>query len=477
MKRPQRFALRPPLRSSWRLALAATVLLGLSCHGRKGETPPNVVLISIDTLRADRLSLYGHSRPTSPRIGALARQGVVFTQAFSQSPVTAPSHMSILTGHYQETHQTEQIYEAEGLLPDRRGPRRLDDGIPTIATLLRRYGYSTAAVTGGVNLHPRLGFDQGFDQYSVISDLIEARQDAVKKVMAMVRAQPERPFFLFFHTYEVHSPYVRRPFYRTRFASPDYRGDIPKTDRELQARSEGDPYAAFWGAVKRNDPADRAWIEAVYDESIRAVDDQLGLFFESLEQMGVFGNTLLVVLSDHGEEFGEHGKFNHEQIYQELLHVPLIFRFPPAQRPDRPGLRVDNVVRLIDVLPTVLDALSLPVPEALPGQSLLRLVQRGEVPEVKVLSSKRETGRQALRLRNWKLILSSTSAPELYNLRADPQEKRDLAEQQPGRLAKLMHELDELLQTSRRLRPEAGETTPFELDAETTKRLRALGYL
>ncbi|MEJ2086308.1 MAG: sulfatase, partial [Acidobacteriota bacterium] len=332
---------------------------------------PNVVVVSIDTLRADHLSLYGYDRETSPNLDRWASENaVVFEKAVAQAPSTLPSHTSMFTGldafRHGANHDPAPI------------------SLETLAEALRRSGYRTLAQTGGGYMHPAYGFDQGFDVYRYWLwgyKRLDEFGSGLTTVRGWLDSHGDRPFFLFFHTYEVHAPYrARQPFFERltgRSAAPDellWMTARPATAEEGFRPTRGldyrygspDPAASS----SRRGSADEA-ID-LYDSSIAYVDSGLARIFELLERPPLADNTLVVITSDHGESFGEHDLAGHGYLYDDNLLVPLIVAFPGRQFA---GRRVAKQVRSIDILPTLLDALGLPQVDGIDGQSLVPLLQ------------------------------------------------------------------------------------------------------
>lgn len=341
------------------------------------DAPPNVLLVSIDTLRADHLSLHGYARPTSPHIDAwAARSGVVFENAFAQAPWTLPSHVSMLTGLDPLRH---------GANYDRPIPADLS----MLAERLRDAGWATAAVTGGVYLHPRYGFDQGFDRYHYWygAPLIQELDDAAERTRAYLREHAGEPFFLFLHTYAVHSPYWYRAEYLEQIDGPP----IPEPPRNVNVHPLGnDSTRAFvhrheprWHG--QNAPGEPRLLESelpamirLYDAGIRYADERVGAVLAELDALGLAENTLVIVTSDHGEMMGEHGEFSHASLRDPVLRVPLVMALP-SRFPG--GRRVGAQVRSIDIPPTVVDLLGLPALPDVDGVSLRPwLVGSGDGP-------------------------------------------------------------------------------------------------
>lgn len=331
--------------------------------------PQNVILISVDTLRADRLGCYGYARPTSPRIDALAAQGVRFHQAISQAPWTTPSHTSLLTSRYPSSHRVTQSWSGfDRFLSEGRGYRILAEEATTLAEVLQERGYRTLALTGGATVGADVGFAQGFDVYRDDGyGLLKKVRPALGRWLAESR---DVPFFIFLHTFEVHAPYLH-----TEMTA----GVLTDAQREAIheiARSPGDADVdGFAKQLRQLGLFRREVTSALYDGGIRFTDAFLGLLLEDLRGLGLEERTLVVLTSDHGEEFSEHdpGRFYDAHcptVFEEMIRVPLILRLPgrlPA------GRVVETPVELVDVAPTILDLLGAPAPAAMEGKSLVAL--------------------------------------------------------------------------------------------------------
>ena len=456
----------------WSLAL---VVLAGSCRRSEDPPKPNLVLVSIDTLRPDHLTAYGYERPTSPVISRLADEGIVFEQAFSQSPKTATSHMSLLTGVYPPAHRVANWGE--------RRVRRLSADSPTLATLLARLGYRTEAHTDGGNVSARLGFGQGFERYVEhrgAGTVFDGARQALDQFAEEDGAGTRAPFFLFVHTFEVHDPYLPPAEYAAEFVDPSYSGDIIGSREELERLVGSGNYWAsheeYWNRVDREDPADLQHLQDLYDAGILYTDVQLGTLMDHLRSLDLDAETIVVVLSDHGEEFLEHGGFLHNSLFQEILHVPLIFRFPEGLALPT-GLRIQTIVRLVDVLPTLLEVMGLPAPEHLQGHSLMPLIGEGEAPTRPVFSQWLAGGRiVALRDGDWKYIRVKRQE-QLFDLSEDPGESVDRLSVRPEVLARLQAEVNEIIGESFAFAEAQTPTRPPRLDEETREQLEALGYL
>lgn len=351
----------------------------------RDEPPPNVVLISIDTLRSDRMSIYGHTRPTTPNLEAWAQSSAtVFSHAVAQAPWTLPSHLSMLTGL--------NAHRQADLLPYSRDSQRLvhleqaqfaQASLYLMAERLRERGFSTLAVTGGGLMHPRLGFSQGFDRFRYFGgDRVESGDElqvGMETALSWLEENRERPFFLFFHTYEVHGPFLVREPYFSRFSTTPIEGDRIRNATKIQyGASEGFLWTRPFSVETPPGVDGEELFKAVYDSGIAYTDMHLQRLLRALAEMGLDRRTIVVVTSDHGHLIGEHGLIGHHYLYDENLLVPLIISDPEGRGA---GRRVSRQVRLIDVLPTVLELAGLPPPEDVDGVSLVPLMDARELGE------------------------------------------------------------------------------------------------
>lgn len=340
---------------------------------------PNVLLITLDTLRADHLSAYGYGRPTTPTIDRLAREGVLFENAFAAASWTLPSHASIMTGRYPHEH--------------RAGGRPLGGRYPTLAQVLSSRGYATAAFVANTHyVAPRTGLERGFSHfeayYSSPTDMlrrtfygrslldrlplvgyydIPGRKRATEVNREFFRWLDDNgtaPFFVFLNYFDVHDPYVPPKGYEARFSSHANRGS--RINSEM---SPGLFMPANAPKLSLSPEDIRVEIDG-YDASLAYLDAELGSLFTQLGALGVLDNTLIIIASDHGESFGEHGLFGHgNSLYRNLIHVPLIIRFPnrvPA------GLRVTRAASLQAIPATVMNLLGLDAESPFPGSSLVQ---------------------------------------------------------------------------------------------------------
>jgi arylsulfatase A-like enzyme len=429
------------------------------CEPAERTNRPNILLISIDTLRADHLSCYGYARPTTPVIDRLATGGVLFEQVIANSPWTLPSHGSMLTGLNPRNH---------GLKSHLTG---LPDGIPTLATLLRDAGYATMGLVNSRNLSPRYGLHRGFAKYREYPTREDGKRvrsggKQVADAIAWLEERSDEPFFMFIHNYDVHSHYDPAPEFLALFAAP-YDGEIKGRTIDLKRVRRGELTLS---------EADRRHIIDRYDGGIRQLDADLGHLFAYLERSGLSESTIVIVTSDHGEEFLEHGGVLHGRtMYGEMLGVPLILRGPgvPAR------VRVSGLVSLSDVLPTVLGLVGVAAPKT-DGMDLASTWDAGgAIPEDRPAFAEADHGnakediKRMVRVGNVKLIYDRLARrQELYDLGRDPSEHRDIAAADPDTVQLLMRQLERYESGEAR---DAIELPP--LSQEEMEHLRSLGYL
>lgn len=442
------------------LARSILVSLGLVWLTACAPDPaPILLLIDVDTLRADALGIYGSDLPTSPFLDGLAEESVVFEWAFSQAPNTPPSQTSILTG----------------LRPSRHGVRsagdRASDRLVTLAEAFVAQGWQTAGFVDGGYMAPEFGLGQGFETYTSVPQL--GLKELVPLALQWMDARdPTRPAFVFVHTYDVHGPY--------RAAEPhfsEFTAGVENITPGFEATADQLDFAKRRLFAEGSLGLSRGDLELArrrYLSAVRRLDDLLRDFFDKLDRRGVLDRTTVIVTSDHGEAFGEHGHLFHAQLYAEVTHVPLILRLP-TQR----SLRVGQVVELVDVVPTVLELHSVPWLEAggeIDGRSLARLISgltlraRPAFAETELLGGAFSVTGERHRLLRWQSP-GARPSDELFEYRSDRRETRNLASELPDVVAALA-ELE-----GRRRRHPSGQPGRAKLEPETVKQLEALGYL
>ncbi len=408
----------------------------------------NVILVSLDTTRADRLSCYGHFRKTSPHIDRVAEEGVLFTDHFSPHIPTYPGHTTMMTGRDVYAHQ----------VTSQSGTPEPTPGIPMLAEVLRERGYHTGAADN-------LGrwFARGFDDYRTYSWDTAAKRDwrkgeavtaAALGVLNAAAAQ-DRPFFLFFHFWDPHTPYLPPAPFDRMFYRGDERDPANDSMDQLWKFENFSRYFAEWlpGVTDIEFP------KAQYDAEIAYMDACLASVLTRMDELGVTHDTLLILTADHGEELDEHGHwFDHHGLYDTNLHIPLILRCPdrlPA------GIRIGGLTSMLDVAPTILDLLNLgdlSEQHDMQGQSLAPLIdtpaatQRGTTDYLHITENT-WMKKRGIRTHRWKLIVPletpdvhGNSDVELYELVQDPGELHNIAVERPEIVARLTRLMDEWIQ-------------------------------
>ena len=424
------------------------------------NTGYNVLLYVIDTLRADHLGCYGYGRPTSPQLDALARDSALFTDAFAQASWTRSATASILTGRYPQAHGATTL--RSGLRP----------GIATLAELLQEHGYRTGAFVTSVNVAPQWGFQRGFETYRYLAEdenspTVHVGSDVLNAhALEWLTTDQRRPFFLYLHATDPHSPYRPPPPWAERLADgvalPPERLDAALLNfRQHDIGPTPDEVRA---------------LTAAYDGEVAFTDENLGHLLAELRRLGLYDRTLILVIADHGEEFADHGGLEHGRtLYEEMLHVPLIVRAPGAPA----GTRVAARVQQIDVVPTILDYLSIPGPADLPGRSLLPGIAGAQLDPVDAFAETALGRRQVLDavvMGDWKVIRRRTTSAETveaYDLGADPGERGDRGMQRPVLLGYARQALAAWATAATTDTSPAIESPP---DPALMERLRALGY-
>jgi arylsulfatase A-like enzyme len=424
---------------------ALLFVLGSACSEPEPAAAerPSVILVSIDTLRADHVGLYGYARDTTPFLDRWSKGATVFDQAFTTAAWTLVAHMTMLTGLFPEQHDV--IGSKRALSPE----------IPLVAERLRAAGYRTAGLYFPGWIHERHGFQRGFDLFLPHQDLAEA--DAHLREL-LPQLEEHRPFFLFVHLFDAHCG----PFSDTDSAI--YPSPEPYEHMFVEPRMKpwpDKPPKEVWWTRGVLGPEDFETATALYDGGIREVDDRLGVWFGELERRGLFENTLTIVTADHGEALGQRGILDmHGEYFQEALHIPLLVRAPDGSAA---GRHVSEPVHLGDIVPTILAAAGLPPEPRLPGLSLLgplppeRLIYGVKLPQAFILNGKE------------KLVLSAQDVCVRFDLARDP------GELAPERVdAQRFEELRSKVMT-------ASGTFPTHIpagviSAEERQKLEALGY-
>ena len=393
--------------------------LVFSCTRDDAATP--VILVSCDTLRADHMTCYGYDRDTTPRLDAWTTETVVFDNAIAQETWTPTSHMTMLTGLYPKHH---------GVSPN----ANLAEAATTLPEALAAQGYVTAGYTGhSWWLLPWRGFAHGFDVYNTPASFRDVFETNALALAWLARHAPPRAF-LFIHNYDLHSKAEDGPYSRT-YDPGDPRHYTFSTGlappRRIEHPEPGQPgFTLFLQAHNQSQlaitEAERRYLVACYDDCVRYVDQAVFDFLQALKDQDLYDPALIIVTSDHGEEFGEHGRYLHTQVYEECCRVPLMIKFPHGRFA---GRRVSDVVQLADLYATILDVAGCPAASATDGHSLLGLLEEGDKAHGVAFSQRHAF--QALRTRTGKLIRNvRTGDYELYDLAADPPERNNVVSTQ-----------------------------------------------
>jgi arylsulfatase A-like enzyme/Tfp pilus assembly protein PilF len=424
-----------------RFLMCAVVLAG---EAAGFAAPVNIVLITLDTVRADRMGFLGSQHGLTPNLDALARKGVVFTQAYAHVPLTTPSHASILTGTYPQFNHVSDLGIA------------LASDLPYLPDILHQHGYRTGAFVGSQVLDPKSvaapGFDRGFDVYDAGFHSRGPGEDryhsverravtVVDHATAWLGQQPRAPFFLWVHLYDAHDPYDPPPPFKTRYAA------------------------------------------APYDGEIAYVDFAVGKLFAALQARGLWDGALLVLVADHGEAFGEHGEQSHGLfLYDETVHVPLLIKLPAPESTTR---RINSRVGLADIAPTILQEAGLLVPKDVQGESLVGLFSPGASGKANVAASGeraqysetdypyRAFGWSSLRAwRAGKYLYIDAPERELYDESVDPKALHNLVNNAPAVADTMASQLKDFRSRTSRAAPTQAGLTPDQAED-----LQALGYV
>ena len=424
-------------------ALAATLAFAAPQAAPSGRKHPNIVLITLDTTRADRMGFLGSKRGLTPNLDELARLSSIFTRAYSQAPFTPTSHTTIFTGTYPQFHQVL------------KWGTPLSGDIPFMPAILKAYGYSTAAFVGSVAMDPAWGvpgFERGFDKYDAdfhggapgedrYTTLQRRGAEVVAHALAWLNKHPKGPFFVWIHLYDAHDPYDPPEPYKTRYSSEPYDGGI------------------------------------AYEDAV------VGKLFRQLKAQGLYDGAFIAVTADHGESLGAHGEDTHELfLYDETIRVPLLIKLPHAAAGSK---RIENPVELVDMAPTVLDEIGVTIPPEMQGQSLLSLMKSdaGRNPAAQAWHDRPAYSQSVYphsfgwsdlqSLRTEKYLYIQAPRRELYEPAADPKAEHNLAESSSAVADTLASQLQALrAQTST-----TKEAPKAATDLSTREKLGALGYM
>lgn len=449
------------------LFLACAVWLS----GCQAKRDPNVLILVIDALRPDHLGCYGYTHDTSPTIDALARRGVLFTDATSLSSYTRAAVPSIFASVHPGAH---------GVLSQGKKVEMLSDEYKTLAETLKERGYVTAAFTPNPSLQRAFNFDQGFDLYDDEFQIAvrgtpnhETASRINERTLQWLRANREKPFFAYLHYRDVHAPYVPPPPYDRMFEKPGAGRPLTEGEYKTQPPDIRKP--------RRFRDLD-SYIEQ-YDGEIRYTDDHLARLLETLSKEGFLEHAVIFLTADHGESFLEHGSWTHGTgLYEELTRVPLLMVLPGDKHA---GKRVEVPVQTIDLYPTLLEFLDAKAPPEIQGRSLFEAIE-GKADRDRPVFGEALVGRGhrprnfgqfvSVRTGGWKLIYNRWSrSGELYNLSQDPDETRNLLDQERERAKALLRLIiAQDRETARRSHRAEGQEP---LPEDVVEGLRSLGYV
>ena len=480
----RRQILKYGMRGGLAAALSSSLWLN-GCGRRRWDKRPNILFILIDALRADHLGGYGHLGGHSPALDAIAAEAVVFERAIAQAPWTQPSMASLFCSRYPGVHKVIDYKSA--LNSVYHGEERIavfNDSFVTLVEVLQQAGYATAAFIANPFIVRDFGFAQGFDHFdsSFAKNTTPGNVVSEAALAWLKKRDPNKPFFCFLHYMDVHGPYNAGPEFldplldqveampskrrlsESELKKLDYLFALPPvfTNRQQHDRLAG--YQEYWAAR--------------YDAGIRQADHHIGNLKAKLEQMGLWDDAYVIVTADHGESLAEHEYWDHGfSVHHPELHVPLFLRWP---RMLAPGKRIRGTVRLIDLMPTLLDQLKLPKVKALQGRTLVRKIAGDDSEEtVAAFAEGVKLGpeQQALYLGDWKLMITpSTARRQLYNVAKDPLEQNELSRQHKEKVKQLAQILQQQTEVNEWLGSKiSAERVP--LTPQQQERLRSLGYL
>ena len=427
------------------------------------KTLPSLLLITIDTLRADRLPFYGYKRNTAPFLGKLAEHGIVFTNAYSTSSWTVPAVTSMVTGVYPSSHGiTRGSIKKAHVYRQERIPRKL----PNLPEQLQALGYRTYAITANTHLMKDLGFGRGFDRYDCIGFCTAEKVNRVFLEWKQEIESQNSPVFVWLHYFDPHIPYIGRQPWLNQYQSDE-------TEGECTTISSVSRPVKLGRVLQKKGPRILTLIQSHYDSEINYCDEHIKKLFQefpSLEQYAV------VFTADHGEEFMEHGKLGHgRNLYNNTVRIPLFVRIPGKTS----TTTSKDVVSLIDVAPTLLAIAGGKAPPSWQGRALIN--QKGRVSPMKEryvlaqLNNGIVSPMKALIGSNWKLIINDkTQDKELYDLMNDHTERTNITTAQPEK-TKQQNDIFQKLVLTLPPAPKAKKNKPLQKDKE--EMLRSLGYI
>ena len=402
----------------------------------------NIVLISVDTLRADHVSGLGYAKKTTPNLDQFLNNSIVFTNNISTSSWTLPSHMTFMTGLLPSHHKVvnKYILNYEKKTEEIADLSKVSPGVKTLAEYLKQNGYATGGFTGGAGVDRQFGFNRGFDEYYDENNF-GGFSDSIPRAVDWTKKNKDKKFFLFLHGYDIHGQYVPIGGYDKRFVDFEYKGNLNgSTEEQKKLREDGITNGQVYLS-----PDDVKFLIALYDEKIQRADEKLGNFFREYATLGLNDKTIFIITSDHGEEFYEHGQIDHgHSLYDELIKTPLFIKTPKTTA----NVKINSQTSGADIMPTILSSVGIKTPTIFDGVDLSQFtktqLKRNVISEteyryvVDQRSIRTTTG--------WKFIKDvSSNLDELYDIKNDPKEKNNLINKSTKITKTLMKKLDENL--------------------------------
>lgn len=428
----------------------------------------NIILVSIDTLRADHLGCYGYIRNTSPNIDKFSKDSVLFERCVSSAPSTMPSFATLFTS----------------LIPSHHGAyftktQYLSKKITTIAEILKKEGYKTASFNEGGQISSRFGFNQGFDLYDDNTNGLKPDklkfERIVKKAIEWLKKNHEKKYFMFLHTYETHHPYTPDRKILKKFEKK-YDGKLP-IDISVELINRINKGKINMRVEKNKidiNKEDGQHIINAYDSEIRSMDESFGKLIAFLKKNNLYNNTIIIFHSDHGEEFGEHGVWatHSYSLYNELLHVPLIIKFKKSKFSTK---RIKELVGLIDVPVTLLGILKIRKPELFEGEDFMGMVLGFKKRREKLLMAQRDSAKEITSGENWTIMDRTWKLynGKLFDLKNDPLEQKDVSTSFMDKKILLRGKALSVLKKYFKIEPVEKRT----IDKDLKKKLKSLGYI
>jgi len=459
----RREILRCGLYGSIAASLPAGLLMSCTNKQHKKDQRPNVILIVVDTLRADHVDCYGNKRTTTPHIDALAREGILFKNAISTAPWTLPSVASILTSQYPSVLGIREEYV------------KLDQRFTLLPEVLKNHDYSTYGVTSAPLVTSNIGFGRGYDDYNeehLSGHESVSSPGVTEQSVSFVKKPHTKPFFLFSYYFDPHYNYILHKKYNYY---PSYKGKL-RSNHSI---------SALWRYRDQFSKDDIKYLVSLYDSEIAFTDEHIGKLINELKKQGMYDNSVIIITADHGEEFMERGWIGHSiTLHQELIRVPLIMKFPGLE-----ARKINTPVSLIDIMPTICSYLGIQIPNGLDGQAIniktgSSMIKRPVFSETFNPQVHREGPIEPIAFRsvvlgNMKLIYDEKkNLAFIYDLSKDPYEQYNLADAKQEEHVKLKALLSEWINYVEKKRIKGPQQDVNDLfTPEQREQLKSMGYL